>query len=1236
MANYYVATTGNDTAEGTINAPLKTLDKGLNKAFAGDRIILRGGTYRNRAGWFPEQQATINDPIRIEAYPGETVNISAFEDLTDWEPFDLTNGRAIYRAPMPFTMCEEDYAVGGEDFLVWNGSVLNEARWPAANINDYPQWTEGWAAVESGQWISDANVEHASVTAQIQDNDLLSFATNSLIGSYITILPGARWTWISGKVVANEGNSLTFETKSPGGSTFYRPDGRSLYFLFGKQEFLSYPGSWWRDSISNTVYVWLPDNSNPGNSIIEAKQAHKLIDFWSRSYYHHINLNYIGGVTHVVNTSGTVFQDCTFKWYSHRLYFPTAWAWLNPAFFDNNNGLTLRNCDFLDAVGPAVTIDGNSNSIIENCTIINTGGLNIGGTNSQVFLNTIWKCPHGPAKIKNNVTNLKVYNNDIGYGGTTIFDEGLLTINRSATGFGAEVYNNYIHDGYGLGDGPKEFYGTAGLYFDDNTAAINFHHNIISNVTSPGLNICGELENVLFVNNIFDLSPGVAWWMYKWYPGCKFINNYTTEFAPGTSVHPDMECVQNAFKEISVPNNIIVPDPRFNPDYSLQFNSALKGAGIVVNGITSTNPPDIGAWEGIRSPVGAVLRNSDLSQLTITSYVVDGDFIIFGIGNLPFGRRLGENFRMKLGSGAEAIGTIIPYDVTTGGTVWARVGVNVESWVAIGQIGTAPILSSLSGSRIQGTVIALLGSGFTTNSFVQLDGVELVTTYIDAGRLEVTIPANATPTNLSLQIFNADGQASGTLALTVLSSLALTSLSASTVQLGQQIQAVGTGFIEGAIASFVSAGVATATTFVSSTSLTLVIPLLPSGVTTLRVINPNGAESGTLQLTVLLPPSIASFGPNPVQRGQILTISGADFGSDPYLLFARQEIIPIAYTSSSLQAIVPAIAAFGATATQVVSAVGASAEISVVVVRTPALTSIAPTAAQPGSTIRVTGTDFEDPVILVNGNSVEFTNVGEGLSFVLPQFPPSNLSVRVRNSTTALSEAIGLMVLPPISIVSLPIPTAAPQAEIVLEGKFFPTNAQVFFGNVQAQIQSLTSNQIIVQVPPELPPIPTSIKITTPDGASSIQTIPFDVLPSLIISRVFPNPAPSGTSIQISGTGFDEGVVVLVRDVLAIDLVRVSDTQLKLTVPQLSPGSAQIKIVLPDDRQTVFDFSVPTVWISGVSHTVVQVGEWLEITGTGFVQPLAVTIGSVAVTEVIVISPTLIKVRIPPFLVNER
>jgi hypothetical protein len=42
---YYIATTGNDTNQGTISAPFRTVQKGINSAADGDTVYINSGTY---------------------------------------------------------------------------------------------------------------------------------------------------------------------------------------------------------------------------------------------------------------------------------------------------------------------------------------------------------------------------------------------------------------------------------------------------------------------------------------------------------------------------------------------------------------------------------------------------------------------------------------------------------------------------------------------------------------------------------------------------------------------------------------------------------------------------------------------------------------------------------------------------------------------------------------------------------------------------------------------------------------------------------------------------------------------------------------------------------------------------------------------------------------------------------------------------------------------------------------
>ena len=77
-AEYYVATTGNDSNPGTIEQPFATLQKGHDVAAAGDTVWIRGGTYRvvngaSATSGFVMSKSGQSDARRIRfwAYPGE-------------------------------------------------------------------------------------------------------------------------------------------------------------------------------------------------------------------------------------------------------------------------------------------------------------------------------------------------------------------------------------------------------------------------------------------------------------------------------------------------------------------------------------------------------------------------------------------------------------------------------------------------------------------------------------------------------------------------------------------------------------------------------------------------------------------------------------------------------------------------------------------------------------------------------------------------------------------------------------------------------------------------------------------------------------------------------------------------------------------------------------------------------------------------------------------------------------
>ncbi|GMG32399.1 unnamed protein product [Aspergillus oryzae var. brunneus] len=98
-ADIYVSPSGSDTAAGTIDAPLLSIQSAVDKATAGSTIYLREGTYSPTTNIQITKSGTASAPYVLRAYDGEKVTIDGEElpgyvslnlcDAEYWEFYDL-------------------------------------------------------------------------------------------------------------------------------------------------------------------------------------------------------------------------------------------------------------------------------------------------------------------------------------------------------------------------------------------------------------------------------------------------------------------------------------------------------------------------------------------------------------------------------------------------------------------------------------------------------------------------------------------------------------------------------------------------------------------------------------------------------------------------------------------------------------------------------------------------------------------------------------------------------------------------------------------------------------------------------------------------------------------------------------------------------------------------------------------------------------------------------------------
>lgn len=93
LTSYFVSPSGSDNNPGTLQAPLATVNRGMELAQAGDSVLLRGGVYRETIT--SARSGTATQPITVSNYNNEVVTISA-SDIVGGPWTETAPGSGIY------------------------------------------------------------------------------------------------------------------------------------------------------------------------------------------------------------------------------------------------------------------------------------------------------------------------------------------------------------------------------------------------------------------------------------------------------------------------------------------------------------------------------------------------------------------------------------------------------------------------------------------------------------------------------------------------------------------------------------------------------------------------------------------------------------------------------------------------------------------------------------------------------------------------------------------------------------------------------------------------------------------------------------------------------------------------------------------------------------------------------------------------------------------------------------
>jgi hypothetical protein len=465
---YYVSTSGNDANAGSLASPWRNIQKAASVMQAGDKCFIRGGTYREKVT--PTNSGSAGSPITFEGYGSEEVIVSGFDVVNSAWTLHAGN---IYKTTITL-------GLGDKNQVFMDGNWSNLARYP--NDTDLNPFTLNAATVNKA----------ASNKTQINDASMPLQGSGALNGAVVWCMAFKKWTAWGTTVTSSGGGTINFtipgdpwirDNQDPGQTA---GSDNNFYILSNKLELLDAAGEWYYNS--NTLYAWVNGGGNPGTKV-GVRQRELAFDLADKSYIQ-INKLKIKGAGVKVTGNNNTLDNITGTYLNHHT--SSGMSWNHPAtmygIYITGNNNVVKNSNFSYSAGPLIEITGSANLVDNNyiryadynCSydagiLLSTGGGN------KIYRNTLSHggrslmhlgVPSGANYIKwNDLSEAMLFTDDGSFiysgGGTAMLDFK-----------NTELAYNKFHDmtrynAYRL---------CSGLYMDDQTSNMIYHHNTVYNI----------------------------------------------------------------------------------------------------------------------------------------------------------------------------------------------------------------------------------------------------------------------------------------------------------------------------------------------------------------------------------------------------------------------------------------------------------------------------------------------------------------------------------------------------------------------------------------------------------------------------------------------------------------------------------------------------------------------------------------------------------------------------------
>ncbi len=579
VAQIFVSTNGSDTAEGTIEKPLRSLEGAKEKirrlkqegGFSGAVVNIREGIYDVGKGITLDKSDSGSEDalITYKAYNDEDVRITSGYVL-DSNKFKPVTDSKIYNRLIPQAADKiRVYDLGAEGItdygelmrpritrkgvsalLIENGEMATTAEWPNrvfAKINTI---------------VQDPSVAYAWT----MDTDRISRWTEAK-DAQVYGLPVYDWYDETFSVSYFDPNTKTIAVKETHPYGFGQ---NAQIRVQNLMEEIDVPGEWYLDRENKKLYVYPTGGDASKNDYTLCTYDTPLMTIDGADYVRFENLTFEGtrgdGVL-VTKSNHSTFYGCEFRAIGGRSIIMNKGSRYNTFdrlhIHDVGTGGIQTGANGGGETNRDLTPDEN---VIQNCLFerygliggIGINAISLNGVGEKVIHNRFHAAEHSAITFASN--DALIAYNDIYDVLRSAQDAGVLYIGRVWNATGNKVMYNYIHDCTKFGGNIA-----SGLYCDDNDAGNYVGYNIFQNLNRSIYwhgTASQYAENNLSINNFIseystaNLSSYTDEQLIKWSEDALKMHkegtlkaNYATYFA-GNAIKDILDRIYGAFGEL--------------------------------------------------------------------------------------------------------------------------------------------------------------------------------------------------------------------------------------------------------------------------------------------------------------------------------------------------------------------------------------------------------------------------------------------------------------------------------------------------------------------------------------------------------------------------------------------------------------------------------------------------------------------------------------------------------------